>query len=152
MDDPDSIESIIRFIEEKNPNQIRTFLNLGELKTELKKIQKELYSELEIRHGSNYDDIEDDPDMQTIQNYIDLIDENSEHYAESLDNYNMNRINRITTGQINAMNTRRTTSEMSFKPERTKGGRKGRRTRHRKKSRRTRHRRKGRRTRRYRRK
>jgi hypothetical protein len=147
MDDPDSIESIIRFIEEKNPNQIRTFLNLGELKTELKKIQKELYSELEIRHGSNYDDIEDDPDMQTIQNYIDLIDENSEHYAESLDNYNRTRINRITTGQINAMNTRRTTSEMSFKPERTKGGRKGRRTRHRKKSRRTRHRRKGRRTR-----
>ena len=85
--------------------------------------------------------------MQTIQNYIDLIDENSEHYAESLDNYNMNRINRITTGQINAINTRRTTSEMSFKPERTKGGRNGRRTRHRKKSRRTRHRRKGRMTR-----
>lgn len=147
MDDPDSIESIIRFIEEKRPREIRTFLNLGELKTELKKIQKELYSELEIRYGSNYDDIEDDPDMQTIQNYIDLIDENSEHYAESLDNYNMNRINRITTGQINAMNTRRTTSEMSFKPERTKGGRKGRRTRHRKKSKRTRHRRKGRMTR-----
>jgi hypothetical protein len=135
----DSIETILKFIEEHRPNQIINFLNLEELKIELKKIEKELYDELEKFHGSNYDDIEDEPDMQTIQNYIDLIDENSEHYAESLSNYNASRINRITTRQNNTMNTRRIKSVMASAPNRTLGGknkrksRKGRRTRHRKK-------------------
>lgn len=153
--DSDSIESIISFIQEKNPDQIKTFLNLQEVKTELKKIEKKLYDELEIdNYGYGHDDIdiEDHPDMQKVQNYIDLLDNPENNYAVSLNNYNAARVNRYTNLQLKSLNTSRNSIVSSIKPERINGGKKrqkSRRTRHRKirrtrhrKNRRTRHRKK----------
>jgi hypothetical protein len=152
MDDPDSIETIIRFVEEKHPNQIITFLNLEALKTELVNIEMELHSELTNRYNSD-DELDENEDIQTVREYIALLNNPGNNYSESLYNYNIFRINRMidemhrTIDEQTGDATRRTPLDMKIKPERTKGGRNGRRTRHRKKSRRTRHRRKGRMTR-----
>ena len=138
MDDPDSIESIIQFVERKRPNQIRTFLNVQELVSELGKIEMELDSELRNIYNTE-DELDDNEEMQTIRDYIVLLDNPANHYEESLANYNAARVSRITRGQLNAMNTRRTASVTASAPNRTLGGRKKRKTR---KGRRTRHRKK----------
>ena len=150
MDDPDSIESIIRFVEEKHPNQIITFLNLEALKTELANIEMELHSELTNRYNSE-DELDENEDIQLVREYIALLNNPGNNYSESLYNYNIFRINRMidemhrTIDEQTGDATSRTPLNMEIKPERTKGGR---RTCHRRKGRRTCHRR----TRRYRRK
>ena len=148
MDDPNSIESIIRFVEEKHPNQIITFLNLEALITESENIETELHSELTNVYNSE-DELDENEDMQTVRDYIILLNNPGNNYAESLYNYNIFRINHMIDEMHRMIDeqtgdaTRRTPLDMKIKPERTKGGR---RTCHRKRGRSTCHRR----TRRYR--
>ena len=119
-DDSDSIESIIRFIETHKPNQIKTFLNIQEVKDELETIKKSIIDDLEI-HQYDYDEIEEHPDIQNILNYIDLLDDPANNYAERLANYNAERVNLMTRRQIKTLQTRRKPFRVSNK-KRTMGG------------------------------